>query len=101
MIKQQPEAEWLQFTGRRWLSPTPPLGEHLDHRHVTVRRKIPVLAWGAGHKSPPSVAATSEPPPHSLKNIPEREILFLPDGKHICGRRLSIQKANGLELAKL
>lgn len=36
MIKQPSEAEWLQFTERCWLSPTPPLGEHLDHRRASL-----------------------------------------------------------------
>lgn len=50
---------------------------------------------------PPSTAVTSEPPPHLLKYLPEREILLCPDSKRICGRRLSTQKANDLELAGL
>lgn len=53
-------------------------------------------AWGLGYKCPPSVA-DSEPPPHLLKCLPEREIL----SKCICGRRLLTHKAKELESCEL
>ena len=93
--------KWLQFIGGSWFFP-----QAINWRtpgtqtRFSVGRKAPASAWGIGHKSPPSVAA-SEPPPHLLKYLPEREILSPPDGNRICGRSLLTQKAEDHELAEL
>lgn len=92
--------KWLVY--RRELVPLPHNQPEnpWDSEALPWQKKGTCLCSNIGHKSPPAAAAWA-PPPHSLKCLPEREVLLPPDGNRIRGRSLLTQKANDHELAEL